>query len=205
MSAVLPAESFLEGMVLAAVVRDDRAGEALEGAHPALARAVRERLEVLTRLSREARHRSVRACIRRLAAVEGQPSPPPSRRAGAILAPDAPPDVGRRWGAQAPPVRRGFEVSRSLRLTLRRLAAPGAQTRNDDREAARALEELPPQRAALLRRLASMLDPTDAEGATGELLRGLRGGDGSSSRASAIGAELAFAWTLQDGMEPCHE
>lgn len=196
-------------MLLAAVVLDDRAGEALDGAAAPLAELVRARLVDLEALPRERRHRAIRALVQRSTAITGREDVPP--RAGAILAADAPAEAARRWSTAAPPVRRGFEVSRSLKTVLRRLANEvSGDTADEDRAAAAHLDSLPPARAAALRRLAAELGEPDQERALGALRLGLDGridGDARSRRLRRIGAELALVWSLEerDGDSGCRE
>ncbi len=196
----------MDGVVLAAMVHDDRDGVALAGLSPALAEAVRSRLATLEAMPRERRHQAVRALIRKstfIASPEDVPA-----RAGAILAADVPAEVGRRWARAAPPVRRGFEVSRSLKLSLRRLAPEGGpDTSAEDVAAALELDRLPPERAAAVRRVAERLG-ADAERAVGGLVLGARGrgdGDSTSRRMRRLGLELALVWELADtdGGPPC--
>jgi hypothetical protein len=206
---VVHPEGVVEGMLLAAVVLDDRSGDALAGASSSLAELVRARLRELDALPRERRHRAIRALVQRSTAITGREDVPP--RAGAILAADAPTEAARRWTAAAPPVRRGFEVSRSLKTALRRLASEAsADTANEDRAAAARVDELPPARTASLRRIALALGEPDVERATGALRLGLDGridGDSQSRRLRRIGAELALVWSLEerDGDQGCRE
>lgn len=181
-------------MVLAAMVHDDRTGNAcLAGLAPGLARALRARLDALAALSRAARHREVRTLVGELTRVPADADAPP--RALAILAPDAPRAVARRWAADAPPVRRGFRVTRGLKATLRRLAAPGNPHAREEELAAAA--RLEPAMRERLWRWAELLGGGDAERALGALALGAEGhlaGDARSWRLRAIGRELAEVW-----------
>lgn len=181
-------------MVLAAMVQDDRTGsECMHGLAPSLARALDERLAVLAASSREERHGAVRVLVSTLSAVPPGADAPP--RVLAILATDAPREVGLRWSAAAPRVRRGFRGTRGLKTTLRRLATSGSSdARAEELAAAERASVLDPARLAWLKRWARALSDGDEARALGALVLGMEGdlaGDARSRRLRAIGHELA--------------
>lgn len=184
-------------MTLAAMVQDDRAPSADGGGlAPALARALTARLAALDASSRAERHEAVRALVATLAAAPEDTDAP--ARALGVLATDVPRETARRWSAAAPPVRRGFRVTRGLKTTLRRLASAGpSDAREAELAAAARAERLEPSRLAALRRHARLLGEGDETRALGALLLGIEGdlaGDASSRRLRAIGRELAYVW-----------
>jgi hypothetical protein len=126
---VIPDE-LADGMVLAALSAGDRDGSAARAMSPALAAVLQKRLAEVARSSREERHAAVRVLSEALGALE--PSVelsgwPPRMRA--LLAADLPREMAVSHLGSAPPVRRGFRLSRGLRITLRRLAATDEETR----------------------------------------------------------------------------
>ncbi len=112
--------AFVDGLVLAAMVLDDRAGVARAGFAPGLADAFERRRAELDSLPRPVRHREVRALVDAMTAVPPELEAPP--RVKAILAANRDRATARAWSEGAPPVRRRFRVPRGLRVTLRRLA-----------------------------------------------------------------------------------
>ncbi len=182
---------FLDGMLLAATAADDPSGAAaLAGLAPGLARALRARALELAARPTEARREEISRLAGELRAVDPAAELPPA--AQPILAAALPRDVGRRWAASAPPVRRGFRVHPALRATLRRFAYPSKPGAEDAELAA--AETADPRLRPWAARLAGREEPARvlgalALGATGDLR-----GDADSARWRRIGAELASVW-----------
>lgn len=183
---------FLDGMLLAATVAGDRDGAAAgPGLAPGLARRLAERLGALAAKPTDARREEVRRIAGELRAVAPSAELPPAARA--ILAPGLPRELGRRWAANAPPVRRGYRVHPALRATLRRLAGPSdPSARAKELAAADAPDER--LRAWAARLTGPGDEPERVLGALALGGRGERIGDATSRRWRAIGAELASVW-----------
>lgn len=182
---------FLDGMLLAATAADDRAGEmATAGLAPGLAEALRARARELSARPSEARRDEVRRLAGELRAIASSADLPPAARS--ILAPALPRELGRRWAASAPPVRRGFRVHPALRATLRRYAKPAAaDARAKELTAA---EDADPRLAPWAERLAAHEEPERVLGALALGVRGDTVGDATSNPWRRIGAELASVW-----------
>ena len=186
--------AFLDGLVFAAIVQDDRHGPtASRGLAPKVGAALRERLRELDALTRAQRHEVVRALVAKLVAIPTDAELPP--RAALILAPSVPREVGRRWAANAPEVRRGFRVTRAVKSVLRHLAAPaGVDSSAEERKAAGRVAELSPDRAAAVLRVAAQHGGERAIGALMLGVEGHEGGDEATRRLRRIGRELALVW-----------
>ena len=177
---------FIDGLVLAAIVADQpSSGVASGGLAPGLERALRARLDALAGLGREERREEVTRLAASVRPIDARAALLP--RAGAILASDVPKELGRKWVAHAPPVRRGFRVSAPLKATLRRLAVPSNRRveRNEREAASRATQT----QIAWASRLGA-----DEERIRGALVLGAEGdrvGDAISNPWRRIGSELA--------------
>jgi hypothetical protein len=185
-------------MTLAATAREDRDGAAAAGGlSPDLGAALAGRLEALAQLDRTRRRAEVRRLAASLRRVPSDAALPP--RAAALLATHVPREVGQRWLAGAPRIRRGFSASASLRASLRRLAAPAdPAAETDERAAAARVDADAPAHAARLRgwaaRLARGADEARVLGALALGAAGADGGDARSRPWRRIGRELARAW-----------
>ena len=201
-------QGLLDGMVLAATIQDDAGGErALPGLADGLARALRERTEALAESDSTTRRSAIRDITGRLRAVAQSAQLP--TRARAILAPEMPRAIGRKWASQAPPVRRGFRVAPALRATLRRLATPTdpaahaeelSFAEHADRRlrpwAERLAQEENQDPARVLGALGLGAQPKSrpcGDAPTDQPVRG-QYGDQNSNRWRQIGAELAMVW-----------
>lgn len=200
-------DAFLDGMMLAATALDDRDGSAARaGLSEPLAAALGARLESLGARDETQRRREVRRLAGTLRRVPEDADLP--ARAAALLAADVPREVGRRWAASAPKVRRGFAPQAALKTTLRRLAASADPRAADAERAAAAHLDDPARdapdddaarREARLRAWAERLSPGEDDpmrvlGALALGARGEGGGDGTSRGWRRVGRELARVW-----------
>lgn len=183
---------FVDGMLLAATATGDREGSAAgPGLAPGLAGALDAHAAAVAELPTPARRARIRALAASLRAVDPAADVPP--RVRGLLAAAVDREVGRRWAAEAPPVRRGYSLHPTLKATLRRLAQPSADGAAEAERAAAAHAD--PRLRPWAEHLAD--DPGDATRVLGALALGAAGdrvGDATSHPWRRIGAELAEVW-----------
>jgi len=125
--------AIVDGLALAATIAGDRDGAAARsGLAEGLAIGMTARLASLSCDAREPVLRALAASLR--PALDGARELPP--RAAAIVAPEAPRELGARWIAAAGAPRPGFRAPPSLRAQLRR------STPDERHRAAREIAEL---------------------------------------------------------------
>jgi hypothetical protein len=192
--ATTMSSELVDGMLLAAAAQGDGGRAAIAGLAPGLARRFSAAIRELDALERGHRHARLRATVAKLAAIPTDARLPP--RAAAVLAPEVPREIGARWMASAPPVRRGFRVHRSLKTSLRRLAA--SEEHDAEKNERAEFSRIDRAISARLDPIARQLAPSDRERALGALalgMRGVMGGDERSRRWRAIGRELSIVWS----------
>lgn len=131
--------AFVDGMCLVAIARGDRDGSAAAGLGARLSAALGDALAAHAQSDERTRRNAVRGWAEALGAVAEQNDLPAPARA--LLAADVPRELGRRWMAEASPVRRGFRSTAGLRATLRRyVGAPDPDAAERERAAGEALD-----------------------------------------------------------------